>query len=450
MSLAGAPLNNKEEEITFYKKELETMDREELKNYQLNKFKAGMTEIWGKNKFYTEKWKAAGISGAEDIKSWEDFYKLPFTKKSELVKDQEANGPYGSNVTYSLDKYVRLHQTSGTTGKPLKWIDTEESWYAFSECWAYVFKGAGVTEWDKVFFPFTFGPFVGFWSAFEAARIIGAISIPAGGQDTNTRINAILDHKPTVIACTPSYGLRLAEAAYAQGIDMSKSSVLKTIHAGEPGASIPSTKKKLEDLWGAKCYDHHGMTEMGAVSYSCQPQFEGPHIIESNYIAEVINPETGEHCADGESGELVLTNLWRWGMPNLRYHTGDRVIMNTKKCVCGRTFARIEGGVIGRVDDMLIIRGVNVFPSALENIIRSYPEVAEFMIEVHKIKEMDDLKLKLEIDESQHSAEKIKEVIRAIVEEIRNKLQIRVETEHCAAGSLPRFEMKAKRVVRIS
>lgn len=450
MSLAETPLNNKGEEITYYNQAEETMDRDELKNLQLTKFKAGLNEIWGKNKFYTEKYKSAGLTNPDDINSWEDFYKLPFTKKSELVQDQEQNGPYGSNVTYSLDKYVRLHQTSGTTGKPLKWIDTEESWYGFSECWAYVFKGAGVTEWDKVFFPFTFGPFVGFWSAFEAARIIKALSIPAGGQDTNTRINAILDHKPTVLACTPSYALRLAEAAAEQGIDLSKSSIIKTIHAGEPGASIPATKKKLEESWGAKCYDHHGMTEMGAVSFSCQPQFEGPHIIESRYIAEVIDPETGRHCAAGESGELVLTNLWRWGMPNLRYRTGDRVILNTKRCECGRSFARIMGGVIGRVDDMLIIRGVNVFPTALENIIRSYPEVAEFMIEVHKVKEMDDLKLKLEIDEAQYSPEKIKAVIRAIVEEVRNKLQIRVETEHCAAGTLPRFEMKAKRVVRIS
>ena len=252
------------------------------------------------------------------------------------------------------------------------------------------------------------------------------------------------------MACTPSYALRLAEAAEKMGVDMAKSSILKTIHAGEPGASIPSTKQKLQDGFGSRCYDHHGMSEMGAISFECQYQNGSTHVIESEYIAEVINPETGQSCAVGESGELVLTNLGRWGFPNIRYRTGDRVIFNYDRCECGRTFLRLVGGVIGRVDDMLIIRGVNVFPSAIENIVRSFPEVAEFMIEVQKVKEMDDLKLKLEIDESEHSEGKIKEVIRAIVEDIRNKLQIRVETEHCCAGALPRFEMKAKRVVRLT
>jgi phenylacetate-CoA ligase len=450
MSLTEKLLTNDGEEILYYNKAEETLDREELRNLQLTKFKAGLHEIWGKNRFYTEKFKASGINNPDDINSWEDFYKLPFTKKSELAQDQEQNGPYGNNVTYSLDKYVRLHQTSGTTGKPLKQLDTEESWDWQAKTWAYAFKGAGVTEWDKVFFPFSFGPFVGIWAAFEGARKIGAISIPGGGQDTNTRINSILELKPTVMVSTPSYALRLAEAALQRGIDLAQSSIQKTIHAGEPGASIPSTKKKLEQAYGGKCYDQHGLTEVGSLSFGCQMRNGSTHVVESEFITEVINPETGRHCADGESGELVLTNIGRWGMPNFRYCTGDRVIANRSRCDCGRSFVRLVGGVLGRVDDMLIIKGVNVFPSALENIIRGYPEVAEFMFEVRKVKEMDDLKLKLEIDETQYSAEKIKEVLRAIVEEIRNKLQIRVETEHCTAGSLPRFDLKARRLVRIS
>lgn len=450
MSLAMATLSNFNNEIIYFDHSVETLSREDLKKLQFNKLKLMINEIFNNNRFYTEKWKAQGINSPDDIKSWEDFYRLPFTTKSELVKDQEQHGPYGSNLTYSNDKYVRLHQTSGTTGKPLKWLDTHESWDWSARCWAYVFKGAGVTQNDRIFFPFTFGLFYGFWGAFEGARKIGAISIPAGGQDTNTRIQSILEHKPTVIACTPSYALRLAEAAAAQGIDMANSTVMKTVHAGEPGASIASTKDKLQKSWGAKCHDHHGMTEMGPVSFECQLQPGGTHLIESEFIVEVINPETGLHCAEGESGELVLTNLGRWGMPNIRYRTGDRVILNQNPCACGRTFVRIEGGVIGRVDDMLIIRGVNVFPSALENIIRAYPEIAEFMIEVSKVKEMDELKIRLEIDETQYSASKIEEIIEQVVEDIRNQLQIRIETEHVAAGTLPRFEMKAKRVVRIS
>ncbi len=438
------------EEITYFDRGTETCSREELQELQFKKLQYMLNELAvNNNSFYPNKWRAAGIDDPRDIRSWDDFYRLPFTKKSELAADQAANPPFGTNVTYNLERYVRLHQTSGTTGKPLKWLDTEESWDWWARCWGHVFRGAGVSEKDRIFFPFTFGPFIGFWGAFEGARKIGALSIPAGGQDTNTRLNSIMENQPTVICCTPSYALRLAEAGEEQGLDLANSSVIKTIHAGEPGASIPSTKDKLQKGWGAKCFDHHGMTETGAISFECQLQNGSTHIIESEFIAEVVNPETGLPCAEGESGELILTNLGRIGMPLIRYRTGDRVIMTRQRCDCGRVFARLIGGVIGRVDDMLIIRGVNVFPSAIENIVRSHAQIAEFMIEVRKFKEMDELKLKLEIDENTHTAQQISETLHSVINDIRNQLQIRIETEHVPAGTLPRFEMKAKRVIRI-
>lgn len=433
----------------YWDPELETGDREKLQEYQFDRIKKLLTHVWDSNGLYTRKWKAAGLDNVKNINSMEDFKRLPLTKKSEYVVDQAENPPYGTNLTYDLEKYVRFHQTSGTTGKPLKWLDTEESWDTFARCWCFVYAGAGVTAADRIFFPFSFGPFVGFWSAFEGARKIGALAFPGGGQDTVARINFILENKPTVICSTPSYALRLAEAALEMGVDLSKSSVQKTIHAGEPGASIPTTKKKIETLWGAQCYDHHGMTEVGAMSYTCSAEPRGVHLNESDFYCEILDPETGLDVPDGQEGELVVTNLGRFGMPVIRYRTGDKVKFNRSRCDCGRIFIRMDGGILGRVDDMLIVKGVNVFPSAIENIIRAYDQVSEFKIEVYKEKEMDELNLLLEIDQNAYSREEIKKVISTINDDFKTNLQIRVGLAHVPAGTLPRFELKARRVVRV-
>lgn len=436
-------------QYTYYDKDIETCSREALQELQIEKLKKLLTHVWDSNGFYTNKWKSAGVSDVKDIAGLEDFQKLPLTQKSEYVQDQAENPPYGTNLTYDIENYVRFHQTSGTTGKPLKWLDTTESWDNWARCWCFVYGGAGVTAADRIFFPFSFGPFVGFWSAFEGARKLGALAFPGGGQDTVTRINFILENKPTVICSTPSYALRLAEAALEMGVDLSKSSVQKTIHAGEPGASIPATKKKIETLWGAKCYDHHGMTEVGAMSFTCNAEPQGVHLNESEFYFEILDPETGQEVPDGQEGELVVTNLGRWGMPVIRYRTGDKVKVNRSRCDCGRTFMRMEGGILGRVDDMLIVRGVNVFPSAIENIIRAYDQVSEFKVEVYKEKEMDELNLLLEIDQNVYSQEEIAKLIRTVKEDLKANLQIRVDIGHVAAGTLPRFEMKAKRVIRV-
>lgn len=432
----------------YYDRAVETCDREQLLNLQLNKLWPLMDEVFKNNAFYQNKWKQAGFSHIEDIKNLSDFQKLPFTTKSELVEDQHYNPPYGTNLTMPLEKYIRQHQTSGTTGKPVKWLDTEESWDWEAKCWCYVFCGAGVTPDKKVFFPFSFGPFIGFWAAFEAARKIGALAIPGGGQDTSVRLNAILDNQVDVVVCTPSYALRLAEVALAQGIDLRESSVKITIHAGEPGAGIPGTKEKIENAWGAKCYDHYGMTESGCIGFECTEQPGGTHLTESEFIIEVIDPLTGCLVKEGQEGELVVTNLGRHGMPLFRYRTGDRVKLDYSRCSCGRTFARAQGGILGRADDMVIIRGVNVFPSAIENIVSQYNEIAEFLIEIHKIKEMFELKLLLDMEESCTLDEKSELVCNSVIENIRRNLNIRVMVETATPGSLPRYELKARRLVK--
>ena len=341
----------------------------------------------------TQKWKAAGLAAAEDLRSWDDFSRLPFTRKAELGLDQAAHPPFGTNLTYPIDRYVRVHQTSGTSGAPLRWLDTQESWDWWARCWSFVLRGAGLGARDRVFFPFSFGLFVGFWAGFDGARAIGALAIPGGGQDSAQRLAAIEALGATAICCTPSYALHLAEEARARGLDLSKLGVRTTVHAGEPGAGIPSVRARIEEAWGARAFDHAGMTEMGAYGFECAAQ-AGLHVNESEFIAEVIDPATGQAAAEGE---LVLSNLGRAGSPLLRYLTGDRVRVADGPCGCGRTFLRLAGGILGRVDDMLIVRGVNVFPSALEGIIRRFPAVDEFLIEVYRPSEMDEVRLLVEV-----------------------------------------------------
>ncbi|MGB9904411.1 MAG: phenylacetate--CoA ligase family protein, partial [Desulfotomaculales bacterium] len=274
-----------------------------------------------------------------------------------------------------------------------------------------------------------------------------ALAIPGGGQDTPTRLQFILDNRPTVVVCTPTYALRLAEAALEKGIDLAATSVRTTIHAGEPGASLPHVRSKIETLWGARCFDHHGMTEMGAISFTCQGEPRSLHVIESEYIVEVRDPRTGELCPDGREGELILTNLGRAGMPLIRYRTGDRVRLNREPCSCGSPFVRLDGGILGRVDDMFIVRGVNIFPSAIENILRKFSEISEFRIIVSREREMNELSLQLEVAED-FPPEEVSNFLGRVKEEIKNNLQIRVEVAAVPFGTLERFDLKARRIIR--
>jgi phenylacetate-CoA ligase len=247
--------------------------------------------------------------------------------------------------------------------------------------------------------------------------------------------------------CTPSYGLHLAEIARAQGLEVRALGVHTTVHAGEPGAGIPAVRARLEALWGARAYDHAGMTEVGAYGFECAAQ-AGLHVNELEFVAEVLDPESGRPVAPGEVGELTLTNLGRWGAPVLRYRSGDRVRLAAGACACGRTFARLEGGILGRVDDMLVVRGVNVFPSALEGIVRRFPFVDEFQIEVFRRGALDEVRLLLEIPDGAGPAGSVRDTLAGIAGAIRRDLGIRIEVFAVPARTLPRYELKARRVVR--
>lgn len=447
---------------------LETASRADITAHQLDRLRTGLPRVLAGNSFYQRK--LAGIDltrlsgapatphmgatrqreGAEedgspagDIPAVFDgtdlnaLRVLPFTTKADLLEDQRAHPPYGTNLTDPLSAYIRFHQTSGTTGQPLRVLDTAASWEWWADCWATIYRAAGVRAEDVIFLAFSFGPFIGFWAAYEGARRIGALVVPGGGLSSAQRLRLLLDVSATVLVCTPTYALHLAEVARAEGLDLASSPVRATIHAGEPGASIPNTRRRIEDAWGARAYDHAGMTEMGAYGFTCL-NHDGFHVNEAEFIAEILDPLTGEPVSQGERGELVLTNLGRWGSPAVRYRTGDLVARGPARCACGRTFLTLPGGVLGRVDDMLTIRGVNVYPASIENVLRAISDVQEFRIIVFQSGELDEIELELECPEA---------VTGAVAAALRQALGLRVSVRAVPAGTLPRFELKARRVV---
>jgi phenylacetate-CoA ligase len=411
------------------------LDRESLLSEQYARLRPAIDLLLAQNPFYRDKLEQAGLTSGSDLTA-ETFLNVPFTTKEELSSDQDEHPPYGRNLTYPLTDYTRLHQTSGTTGRPLRWLDDREGWEWFGKGWRAVFEAAGVGQEDRIFFAFSFGPFIGFWSAFEGCRQLGALALPGGAMNSHQRLLSIVEHEATVLCSTPTYALRLAEVAAEERIDLPSSSVRVTIHAGEPGAGIPNTRNLIENAWGAKAFDHAGATEVGPWGYDCQEQ-TGLHLNEGEFIFEVIDPDTGDPATEGE---LVITNLGRLGSPVLRYRTGDHVKLSKTPCPCGRTFRSLEGGVMGRIDDVLIVRGVNVYPSAIENVIRTFPEVDEFAADVYRKGAMDDLRLRLEVTRGDGQA-----VARAVERAIRDRLGLRVDSSVVAPGDLPRFELKAKR-----
>jgi phenylacetate-CoA ligase len=417
---------------------MDDLARKGIAERQLERLNRMLEAVVAENPFYRGKLAGAPLP----IDSLESFRKLPFTTKQELVDDQLAHPPFGTNLTHPLSRYTRIHQTSGTTGKPLYWLDTEESWDWWGECWKTILEAAGAEPSDRIFFAFSFGPFIGFWAGWEGARKLGALAIPGGGQSTAQRLRTILDCGATVLVCTPTYALHMASEAKKAGIELRRSEVRITIHAGEPGANIPSTKRRIEEAWGARCFDHPGATEVGAFGFECAVQPGGVHVNESEFIAEVIDPASGEPVAEGQRGELVMTNLGRTGSPVVRYRTGDIVAPGYERCACGRSFMLLRGGVLGRADDMIVVRGVNVFPSAIENIMREFSEIDEFRIELSEREEMRELKLLVEPSEERAG------LAEEVASRIRDRLGLRPIVETVPPGSLPRFELKAKRLLK--
>jgi phenylacetate-CoA ligase len=414
---------------------------------QLEQLRSLVTELFPANKFYSSKLNAAGITF--DIASLEDFStRFPFTSKPELIQDQLAHPPFGTNLTYPLESYTRFHQTSGTTGTPLRWLDTPEGWDVMVESWAKILRAAGAKAGDRIYFAFSFGPFIGFWLAFESATGLGCLCVPGGGLSSTARLKAIIDNSIDILCCTPTYAMRLAEVALEEKIDLKSGRVRVLVVAGEPGGSIPTVRTRLKELWpGAKVFDHHGMTEVGPVTYECPKRSGVLHVLESVFYAEVVDPVSARIVAPGGTGELVLTTLGRVGSPLLRYRTGDLVTwrISDMPCVCGSCEIALEGGILGRTDDMVVVRGVNVYPSAVDEIVRGHNDVVEYQVELSVDRAMPEISLQIE---PSPCCRDVAGLVRNLERSFETAMALRVPITTVPSGTLPRFEMKSRRWIR--
>jgi phenylacetate-CoA ligase len=426
---------------------LERLSRAAIEDRQLELLQKLLETIAGRNRFWTRKYADADVD-LRTIRSLEDFRRLPFSTKQELVDDQNENPPYGTNLTFPLQQYCRLHQTSGTTGRPMRWVDTADSWNWLMRCWNQIYRLAGVTPQDVLAFPFSFGPFIGFWAAFDGSHRQGNLSIPLGGMSTEQRLAVIEELQASVICCTPTYALRMAEAAQSEGIDLTANAVRLLIVAGEPGAGIPATRGQIESAWGARLIDHWGMTDIGSLGVEPFDAPGGMLILETECIAEIVDAD-GRAVEPGQEGELIITNLGRLGQPVIRYRTGDRVRASVDPCPSGCELLRLEGGIVGRMDDMVTVRGNNVFPSSIEAILREFEGIAEFRITVETRRSMPHLKIEIEPTPEVVASDATIGLIDQVSLTLRKRLNFQAEVVPVPIDALPRFEMKGRRFVRL-
>lgn len=401
---------------------------------QLEQLRALIRAIIPGNRFYTSRLERAEVT--PEISSVAEFSaRMPFTTKEELVADQAAHPAYGTNLTFPLERYTRFCQTSGTSGTPLAILDTPESWDWMLGNWRRIYDAAGVQPGDCIYFAFSFGPFLGFWTAFEAAAKAGFRCLPGGGLTSAARLRAIIQHRAGVLCCTPTYALRLAEVASSEEIDLATSAVRKIIVAGEPGGSVPVIRERISMAWNrAAVLDHYGMTEVGPVGFQTLGESGVLRILGESYFAEVIDPQSGAPVVPGNVGELVLTPLGRTAVPLLRYRTGDLV----KQDPAAKGFA-LAGGIIGRGDDMVVVRGVNLYPSAIDAVVRSVPEIAEYRVEVTRRAALAEVIVDIECGTTSGA--------RVLEEALNTAFSLRIPVTVVPPGTLPRFELKARRWV---
>ncbi|MBI1387817.1 MAG: AMP-binding protein [bacterium] len=422
------------------------LGRAEIETLQLRRVNELFAAILPANPFYDRKYRDPASRGP--FASLDEFRaRVPFTVKSDLIEDQLAAPPYGTNLTEPIERFTRYCQTSGTTGEPLRWPDTPESWSWMVDNWVQIYREMGVTANDRVFFAFSFGPFLGFWTAFDAAERLGCLCISGGGMSSMGRLQTMIANQTTVLCCTPTYALRLAEAALEEGIDPASAGVHKIVVAGEPGASVEGVRARIGSLWnGARLFDHHGMTEIGPVTFESAHHPGVLHPLEQSYIIEVIDPETTRPVDSGETGELILTNLGRAARPLIRYRTGDAVRVSWEGAArYGRNEAAFIGGIVGRYDDMVIVRGVNLIPSAVDDVIRRCGGVAEYRVLIAETSALAEVEVVIETAPDCRDSGSLPERLSG---ELYKAFNLRIPVRRAPEGALPRFEMKAKRWIR--
>ena len=436
-------------ESPYWNPKTETLARESLEALQLAKLRYQCEWAAARSPWYRRRFQDEGFD-PDQLKSVADICRVPMLTRDEWMASQEAAPPYGEIPTIGGDGAIRVHTTSGTTGRgPLRALDSRKDWAWIAEMWCYGIWGCGVRPGDTSYIAFGYGSFIGFWGLHYAMEKMGVLNVPGGAQATEARVRQIVEFGATVVASTPTYALRLAQEAAERDIDLCGSDVSRVILSGEPAGSIPQTKALIEEQWGAKAFDTAGMTEIGTIMvFECEHQPGGTHIIEDHMIEEVIDPATLEPVQYGHRGERVVTSFGRGAIPLIRYRTGDLVCkVPASTCQCGRGFDIYEGGILGRVDDMKIVRGTNVYPRAIEAIVREFREVDEFQTVITREGIRDEITLRVEMKPgfSADGWEALSDDLHRRLALAHEGLNFRVELAD--AGALPRFELKAKRTV---
>jgi phenylacetate-CoA ligase len=427
----------------------ETMAREDLQALQLYKLRRLCEWAYATTPFHKRRFDAVGFH-PEQLKTLDDIRRIPYMTREEWMESALEHPMFGELLSTDPTNAIRYHLTSGTSGRtPIRVLDSMKDWEWISEMWCYGIWGFGVRPEDSVYFAFGYGSFIGFWGAHYGCEKIGALVIPGGAQTTEARIKQIIELGVTTVCSTPTYALHLWQKAREMGIDLAQSKVNKVILSGEPAGSIPAVKKQLEEAWGAKCGDTAGMTEVGTIMiFECAQQPGGTHIIEDHFIEEVISPVTGEPVGYGDLGERVVTSFGRGFIPVIRYRSKDMVLkVPASTCSCGRTWDIYDGGIRGRWDDMKLIRGTNVYPRAVESIIREYAAIDEFQIYLWRKDDIqDEITIRLEIKpEFESEWPTLAQRLGKDLSEAHEGLRFNIE--RMEYGQLPRFELKARRLV---
>ena len=425
---------------------LETLPFEKLQKLQLNKFRRIFQWAYKNSKFHRGLYEKAGIT-PDDIQSLEDIRHVPKVEKS-MMRDIQVKDPfpYGDALCVPLEEVTAYRQTSGTTGQPVYQPDTWQDWEWWAECWAYLLWAQGYRPADRVFIPFGYNVFVAFWAGHYGAEKIGCEVVPGGVLDTKARVLKIQELRATALMATPTYILGMADTARNQmGIDPAELSIERITCAGEPGAGIPSTKRRIETAWDAKVYDHAGATEIGAWSYECSHQPGGMHVNEAFFLVEIEDIETGEMITEpGTRGKMIITALDRLAQPCVRFDSKDIIEWAPEPCSCGRTFRIIKGGVVGRADDITKVKGVLLAPSAIEEVVRSINGLGnEYEVTVEKAGDTDKITLKVEL--MPDFKDRRRPIESKLTDQLRLKTNLRYDLIFYEYGKLPRYEVKAKR-----
>jgi phenylacetate-CoA ligase len=430
----------------YWNPALETLPTKRLRQLQLLKFRRILSWAYERSKFHRRLYDIAGITPA-DIQNFDDIARVPKVEKS-MMRDVQRKDPfpYGDALCVPLEQVTEFRQTSGTTGQPVYQPDTWQDWEWWAECWAYILWAQGYRPTDRVFIPFGYNVFVAFWAGHYGAEKIGCEVVPGGVLDTQARILKISELKATAMMATPTYVLGMADAAHTKmDIDPRELGIRKITCAGEPGATIPSTKQRMQAAWNAKVFDHAGATEIGAWSYECQHQPGGLHVNEAFFLVEIEDLDTGEIIEEpGRRGKMVITALDRLAQPCIRFDSKDVIEWDPEPCSCGRSFRLIKGGVVGRADDITKVKGVLLAPAAIEEVVRGMQELGdEYEVVVDKLGDIDRIKLKVELVPG--AEEHLKAVEVRLKDQLRLKTNLGYRIEFYEHGRLPRYEVKAKR-----